>query len=164
MRESRTILTGVESWSWGKENRKVRKYFRKWTDIAAADISVRNQKLLDLFRALDVPAAFHTNMQIESSQLRNHVMHHWWSWWYLICALNMHVKWISNSEFLSKHVIKSILCFLLLFYYEWSLFWIGCANWCAIMQWLPFTRICKLNEGLFRTFEYIRGPYAPIQF
>ena len=34
------------------------------------------QKLLDLFRALDVPAAFHTNMQIESSQLRDHVIHH----------------------------------------------------------------------------------------
>ena len=33
-------------------------------------------KISDLFRTLDVPAAFHTNMQIESSQLRDHVMHH----------------------------------------------------------------------------------------
>ena len=33
-------------------------------------------KISDLFRALDVPAAFHTNMQIESSQMRVHVIHH----------------------------------------------------------------------------------------
>ena len=26
------------------------------------------------------------------------------------------------------------------------------------------TRICKLNEELFRNFEYIRGPYALFSF
>ena len=36
----------------------------------------QNFKISDLFRTLDVPAAFHTNMQIESSQMRVHVIHH----------------------------------------------------------------------------------------